>query len=494
MKLPEFGAVYKKVSVLTLTWALFAVVLCCAPALPAYTTPNSDTWMTVLLDGRKIGHAHFTRTQATDKVTTRQKLHLEIHRDSSPLVIETQETDTESVTGEPLEFSSITSLSGSQTTVVGTRRADGRFDIIRSVGGKDNTSTIARPPGALLAEGQRLAALRAGPTKGASFDFPIWDVNSGKALAAHNTVIGEQNVNLPGGSQNLLRIDQRTDLPIGSIETSLWLDANYHSRKIRTSMLGMELELQACDKACAMAPNQGVDLLDKAMVQVPRHLNEQERKEPLTYTFKASGDKPLQFARTDEQQVAHTAGSTWRVTVSSTPQSREDPPGPADTQANDWLQSDNRQLRQLARKASSGAHSDAERMRILQRYVSRYITSKNLDVGYASALEVMRDRQGDCTEHAVFLAALGRAIGIPTRVVTGLAYAPHYAGRDNVLVPHAWVQSWVGDHWRSFDAALRGFDTGHIALETGDGDPWHFFSAVNTLGRIGVTSVDSNTH
>ncbi len=470
------------------------MLLCCATALPAHPAVDSDTWMTVLLDGRKIGHAHFSRIQAEDKVTTRQNLHLEIHRDGSPLVIETQETDTESPVGEALTFRSVTSLSGSQTIVSGSRRADGRFDISRSVGGKANTSNIAQPPGALLAEGQRLAIMQASHAPGTNFDFAIWDVNSGKALATHNTVIGKQSVNLPGGSQSLLRVDQRTDLPIGSLETSLWLDANYQARKIQTSMLGMKLELLACDKACAMAPNQDVDLLDKAMVQLPRSLNEQERKETLTYIFKAKGDKPLQFARTDEQQVADTAGSTWRVTVSDTPQSREAPPDAADTQANDWLQSDNRQLRQLARKASRGAHSDAKRMLALQRYVSRYITSKNLDVGYASALEVMRDRKGDCTEHAVYLAALGRAIGIPTRVVTGLAYAPHYAGRDNVLVPHAWVQSWVGDHWRSFDAALQGFDTGHIALETGDGDPWHFFSAVTTLGRIQVIAVESNQH
>ena len=56
--------------------------------------------------------------------------------------------------------------------------------------------------------------------------------------------------------------------------------------------------------------------------------------------------------------------------------------------------------------------SDAERMRELEKFVFGYIDKKSLNVGYASALETARTRQGDCTEHALLLAALGRARGI----------------------------------------------------------------------------------
>ena len=40
----------------------------------------------------------------------------------------------------------------------------------------------------------------------------------------------------------------------------------------------------------------------------------------------------------------------------------------------------------------------------------------------ATAAEVARSREGDCTEHAVLLAALARARGIPARVAMGLVY------------------------------------------------------------------------
>jgi len=130
-------------------------------------------------------------------------------------------------------------------------------------------------------------------------------------------------------------------------------------------------------------------------------------------------------------------------------------------------------------------------MLALQEYVRRFIRNKDLNVGYASALEVAKHPEGDCTEHAVLLAALGRALGIPTRVVDGLAYTERYAGMDHVFVPHAWAQAWVDGHWQSFDAALPGFDAGHIALSAGDGDPWRFFSGMDTLGRLRIDRVEA---
>src|SRR4029079_8598234 len=157
--------------------------------------------------------------------------------------------------------------------------------------------------------------------------------------------------------------------------------------------------------------------------------------------------------------------------------------------ANDWLQSDAPEIVALAKKAVGDSTAPRARMQKLEEFVRAYIRTKDLSVGYASALEVARRPEGDCTEHAELLAALGRALGIPTRVVDGLAYVDSYAGRQHVFVPHAWTQAYVDGHWQSFDAALAGFDAGHVVLSSGGGDPWRFFSAFNTLGRIRVDAV-----
>jgi hypothetical protein len=74
-------------------------------------------------------------------------------------------------------------------------------------------------------------------------------------------------------------------------------------------------------------------------------------------------------------------------------------------------------------------------------------------------------------------------------VVNGLAYAGAFAGREQVFVPHAWVQAWDGAHWRSYDAALAGFDASHLALSVGDGDAAGFYSGVALLGNVAIDSI-----
>ena len=130
-------------------------------------------------------------------------------------------------------------------------------------------------------------------------------------------------------------------------------------------------------------------------------------------------------------------------------------------------------------------------MRKAEAFVRKYIFGKSLSVGYASALEVATTRQGDCTEHALLLTALARATGIPARVATGIAYVPHFSGRDHVFVPHAWTEAYVEGRWQGFDAALNGFDAGHIALAVGDGDPVRYFAGVALLGHLRIDAIEA---
>jgi len=60
------------------------------------------------------------------------------------------------------------------------------------------------------------------------------------------------------------------------------------------------------------------------------------------------------------------------------------------------------------------------------------------EVGQASALEILRDRKGDCNEHALLFVALCRAVGIPARQCSGFVCIGDLWGA------HAWAEIWVG--------------------------------------------------
>jgi hypothetical protein len=136
-----------------------------------------------------------------------------------------------------------------------------------------------------------------------------------------------------------------------------------------------------------------------------------------------------------------------------------------------WLQSDYGQLARVGENIRDRASTDAKTMARLERWALRRMNVIDF-AGHFSAAEVLSRRAGDCTESAVLLAALGRAAGIPTRVASGIVYSrEQYHGVANVFMPHAWTLAYVDGEWRSFDIALDGFDSSHIALTISDGDP-----------------------
>jgi transglutaminase-like putative cysteine protease len=140
---------------------------------------------------------------------------------------------------------------------------------------------------------------------------------------------------------------------------------------------------------------------------------------------------------------------------------------------NAWVQSTHPEIVSFARRAASKG-TVARQMHHLIAAVRARMTGPVDFLGYASALEALRHRSGDCTEFAVLLTAAARARGIPTRIIIGLVYADRFSGKKDVFSPHAWVQAWDGERWTSYDAALDGFDATHIGIALGDGDPRQF--------------------
>ena len=471
-----------------------ALLVLLFPSFAALAAPADDTWMSVLLDGRKIGAMHTTRTVEGDRVITTQAMDVQLDRAGTKVALATSETDTESRDGKPLAFESRTLISGSANVLRGSLRADGKFDVASEIGGVKQTRVIAWPQAALLAEGLRLANLRTGLDAGTHYREIAFQPESLDAVEIESSVGASENVDLPEGKRTLTKIEQIIHLPGAQTSTVTWVDADLTVLKMAMPLMGYDLTMLACSKACAQAPNQSSDILTHAMMRAPAALSANELRQGVILKLSAANaGAPLQLADTDEQQAATIVnGVELRITPLDTDArpGREDKPTAADSQPNDWLQSDAPEIRKLAREGVGEANTPHEQMLHLEQFVRSYIRTKNLNVGYASALEVAKHPEGDCTEHAVLLAALGRALGIPTRVVDGLAYTDHYAGIEHVFVPHAWAQAFVDGHWQSFDAALHGFDAGHVALSVGDGDPWRFFAGFDTLGRLRVDAVE----
>lgn len=443
-------------------------------------------WQAVLFDGLKAGHALSEREQWPDRVRTREAMSLQLRRAGVTVDMRSMEETIEAIDGTPLAFTAEMEMSGSISRFSGERLPDGRFKVITDVGGARSESVLSLPDDALLFEGQRQAILASRMVPGSTVEFLAFQPSLQQSVRVV-TEIGERStVEVLDADMSLIEVEQAIYYADPPVRARAFVDPAYVPQRISMDLLGMKVEIVRCDRECALAPNQGAESLQQLLLRAP----EGDRINPhQPIRFKLVGEGLANLPRTGHQRPLQDG---WLL-VNPDPGVDLGEASAEDLQPTPWLQSDDPEIVALAKQALGSARRSATaRMEDAEAFVARYVEGKTLSVGYASALEVARSKQGDCTEHALLLAAIGRAGGIPTRVVTGFAYVSEFAGQRGVFVPHAWVEARTEKGWSGYDAALGDFNSGHIALALGDGDPTRFYASINLLGSMQISAVDSD--
>lgn len=455
-------------------------------------------WRVVLFDGQKVGHAFAERKRENGEYVNREVMDLDIKRGASQVKLYTEQAFVENENQQPTGFVTRILMSSAETLIKGKIDAARTMQITQTVGGMTQTSSQPLPADVLFPEAQIALLKTQGFKPGAVVKFRALDPSSMEIMQIITKFIARKPVDLVTETRELFEVKQSLSYPQATIEAQAFVDDDFVPLKTRVDMMGITLEITEATKKMALAPNQSVDELQRLMLTSPRALTKSELDSGLRYTLKHVGEGEIDG--TDEQRVTQNAAG-FIVDVCArcgAPELLSSAELMPFLQATSYLQSDALAMQKAAvgalTKLSKTARADhRQAMQTLEIYVRNLIVDKNLDVGYASALEVLQNPSGDCTEHAVLLAALGRAAGVPTRVAGGFAYAPEYLGQKRTFVPHAWVQAYIDGRWHSFDAALDGFNAGHITIETGNGDPSRFYGSVHLLGNLEITAVRALT-
>lgn len=142
------------------------------------------------------------------------------------------------------------------------------------------------------------------------------------------------------------------------------------------------------------------------------------------------------------------------------------------------VQSDAPAIVAAAESVTAGAASDAEKARRLVDWVYRLLRKQPV-MSVPNALEVLENKVGDCNEHAVLLAALGRAAGIPTRIEAGLVFM------KGQFYYHAWNAFYLG-RWVTADAVFNQMpaDISHLRLVIGGLE--RQIDLMGVIGRIDI--------
>ena len=456
-----------------------AAWLCAASAASGESVQRQDFWQSVTLGGDKIGHRHIVRQVGAQAITTTETLVITLQQPGEePRSSETTLVYVESPDGKPLSLEKqIRSHSANHRM-----RAVVEGDELRvSRGAEQQRFALSQP--FLLREGVRRALLaQSGEQR--ELDYYSWNFSALRLeryrLRASALVDGP----------HAWRLERQMLEPERADTTTLYADERFFIREERARSAGDELVLRDCDKACALADFYPVTHVYRQLIRAPVRINESALRGKIRYRL--AGDFALEPPETHEQHVKRLDGG-WQLEVCGDC-GREPAPDAAalarSRSSNYWIAADHRDIRRVVGDVlGENPGSVVERMRALTRFVGLYMNDQPDYSGYATALEALDSRSGDCTEHALLLAALARAAGIPARVVVGIAYTnERFLGRKYVFVPHAWVQAWTGESWRSFDSGLGDFTAGYIALGFSDGELADIARVNEQLHRIEIAS------
>jgi len=467
---------------------------------------DETEYFAVFMEGKKVGHAIQSRFVADGEVTTSEKASITISRADIPITINMTETCIETTDGKPLAFEAVQELSVMTMKVAGTLDANGVVNLTTTSMGAEQKSTLEWPSGALMAEGLRLLTLKKGLKEGSTYTVKIFSPGILQALEAHIQIGPKQNVDLLGRVVALTEVTTTLNIPgAGEIVSTTYVDENLRTQKTIMPVAGLHVEMVACAKEFALGENDVLELIDKMFVRSPEPLGNLGRCKSITYDLVPTGETSnIIIPSNDNQKVQELNNGKVIVTVEpvAAPTGTRFPYKGRDKtileamKPTRFLQSDRKEIIDLARRAVGRTNDAAEAIKRIEAFVADYIENKSLSVGYASAAEVADSRQGDCSEFAVLTAAMCRAVGIPAQVVVGIAYVEEFAGLRG-FGGHAWTQAYIGGIWVGLDAAFKGtgrggYDAGHIALAVGSGEPADFLNLASTLGQFKIDKVIVN--
>lgn len=488
------------------SFCLLCVVFLCTAQLSSAETNGAreeKEYLALFMEGKKVGYAIQHRAVSEGKVTTSEEVSITLSRMAIPMTVWMKETSIETETGRPLSFELKQKLGMMVTTVVGKVSREGKIDITKTSMGVEQKGTKQWPRGAVMAEGLRLLELKKGVEEGTQYSVKIFSPSVMQAVDHHIHIGSKQNVDLLGRVVELSEVKTTTLMPgAGNIVITSYVDENLSMQKSVMPIAGMKVEMLACPKEFALGRNDVLDVIDKMFMASPEPLTNLDEIESITYYITSKNSDVDLVIPTDDNQHVRQLGN-GRVIVKVKPVA----PHPEATfpyegseaaileatKPTRYLQSQHKKVVDLARRAVGDTQDAAEAAMRIEGFVSEYVENRSLSVGYASAAEVATSRQGDCSEFAVLTAAMCRAVGIPARVVVGVAYVDEFAGRQG-FGGHAWTQAYVGDQWIGLDASFRGggrggYDAGHIALATGNGNPEDFFNMAAIMGQFKVEKV-----
>lgn len=449
-----------------------------------------DAWDKLSIGNTPVGYTHtVTRRMAKPDSVIISTIFSEtrMSRMGVTVHIRTQMEFRESSDGKLLAAESDTYALNVRTSCKARVQGD-RIMLKSSVGGRESTKEVPLEEDLIGPHAVSQRIVKAGIKKGTNVTYGLFMPEFHKVVQSTVTIEGRETLTIGGKSLNLWKGTMVQDILPG-VRTQVWMDNKADVLRSYSNLMGgVETIRVSREEALRALTSAGMpDMMTRFFVIPNRPIKNPRRvKEAL---YRIEGDAKVLDALSLEDRRQHVEKRTPQAIVvriralGDAPSASKQRPDPKYLAPSSYVQSDDPEIIRLAHKVAADVTTPLDKAKRLEQWVSENMTRKNLTIGFASAKEVLVSRQGDCTEHAVLLAALLRAENIPSRVVVGLTY---WQGK---FAYHMWTEAFLND-WTALDATLcdKMVDATHIkftatALETASAmEP--FLSLARVMGSI----------
>jgi hypothetical protein len=340
---------------------------------------------------------------------------------------------------------------------------DGRFEIRVDRGGQSVVRYAEPPRESVRSKIERLQWISPSTPIGATLS--VWTTDLSQAdLNRQTTFTLRSKPEGPGarGGIDFYEVEEVTD-GLHSITRS-----RDGVKSDLAKSLGIELRAEPEVQARAM-PTTLSDITDMTLYPVDTYLGNHARGlEHVVVVLQGlrHGYLPPETAT---QSVAELSPGMCRIWINhEAPESAREPIDAATRarflRSEPGIESDHTRIVAKADEVVGGLKAPLEKAERLEQWVHDKIIGDPAKRS-TSALVILEQQAGVCTESARLFVALARAAGVPAREVGGLMYSGSSSG--GCYVGHAWAQVHDGTRWVDIDPSWDevGVDAGHICLQ-----------------------------
>lgn len=458
-----------------------------------------EYWETQYLNAQRIGVTHYRVEKAgTDRLTLTATSTLQVQRAGQPIRQTVTVQTIEHVDGRVDSYFEDIEGGGATTRISGSV-SDGAMPLRISNGETSSSTSVAWPSQTWGPMGVHQLLLRkpmrSGERRVAQVFLPQIHKTARVTLVAGKP----EDTTAPDGLlSQVLPIDVVMRLDDQAINNRVWINAKGEVQKsVMTAGLNLSSYRVPREVAERIVAQGQVDLFEATAIKLDETLIDPEKAQRIVYTVQAKDTDPFALLSRESNQAVRSQSAFRSELTVWRPQSdgplpagvRQTPPTPECLASSPLIKCDDPLVVKLAAHLASDATEPAAVAQKLTEGVYASIRKKNFSRSFDAAQDVARTLEGDCTEHAVLLAALLRSRGIPARLASGVIIQT--TDGKSVGVYHMWTEAWIGGRWLPLDATLGTVaGCGHIKfLETPLAEANPYAALLPVMASLGQLSL-----